>query len=193
MSDKYQKKYRIPSARLPGYDYGQNGAYFITICTKNRVHYFGEIIQSSGGIAETQNFASLQPTPIGTIVNEFWKKIPEHFPFIILDEYVVMPDHIHGILVINKEETHDNASQHPETGYTNKFGPQSGNISSVIRGYKAGVKSYATINEIEFAWQPRFHDHIIRDNDEMNRIRKYIIENPDNWLVEKNNQEGLYM
>ena len=215
MTDRYKEKYRMPSARLQGYDYGQNGACFITICTKNRIHFFGEIISSSGfetqdigsgfetqdigsGFEtqdigsgfETQDIASLQPTPIGIIANEYWQKIPEHFPFVILDEFVVMPDHVHGILIISKE-THDDASLQG-TGYVNTFGPQSGNISSVIRGYKAGVKSFATTNKIEFGWQPRFYDRIIRDADEMKRIRKYIIENPGNWFKDKNNKEDLY-
>ncbi|MGQ0737850.1 MAG: hypothetical protein ACT4OJ_02215 [Bacteroidota bacterium] len=73
MPEKFQGKYRIPSARLQGYDYGQNGAYFITICTKDRFHYFGEIIAASGGV-EAQNFASLQATPVGIIANEYWHK-----------------------------------------------------------------------------------------------------------------------
>jgi putative transposase len=198
MSEKYQNKYRIPSARLQGYDYGQNGAYFITICTKNRIHYFGEIISSfdseTQNIAfdsETQNIASLQGTSIGIIANEYWSKIQGHFPFVILDEFVVMPNHVHGILVISKE-THNDASLQ-EIGYANKFGPQSGNISSVIRGYKAALKSFATTNKIEFAWQSRFYDRIIRDEDEMKRIRKYIVENPDNWFRDSNNKEDLYM
>lgn len=186
MPDKFQNKYRIPSARLQGYDYGQNGAYFITICTKNRIHYFGEIMTAS---VETQDIASLRPTQIGAIANEYWQKISEHFPFVILDEFVVMPNHVHGILIISKE-TQDIASLQ---GFANKFGPQSGNISSVIRGYKAAVKSFATTNKIEFAWQPRFYDRIIRNEDEMKRIRKYIVENPDNWFRDSNNKEDLYM
>jgi REP element-mobilizing transposase RayT len=212
MPDKFQNKYRIPSAWLPGYDYGENGAYFITICTKNRIHYFGEIIDAvetqyfasqkthdNLPQEETQNVASLQPTPIGMIANGYCQKIPEHFPFVILDEFVVMPNHMHGILIINKQtqdssviETHNDASLQ-EIGYANKFGPQSGNISSVIRGYKAAVKSFATTNKIDFGWQSRFYDRIIRDYDELKRIRKYIAENPDNWQRDRNNKEDLYM
>ena len=227
LSEKYKNKYRIPSARLQGYDYGQNGAYFITICTKDRIHYFGDIISSTGcetknafgsetkniafgsetkniasgcetkNIAsgcETKNIASLRATPIGLIANEYWQKIPEHFPFIILDEFVVMPNHVHGIINISKP-SNDKAGLEIQNlpGYTNKFGSQSGNISSIIRGYKAGVKSFATINKIDFAWQPRFYDHIIRDDDEMKRIRKYILENTANWFRDRNNKEDLYM
>ncbi len=212
MSDKYQNKYRIPSARLQGYDYGQNGAYFITICTKNRGHYFGEIIDSvdtqhfasqkthDNLQQHTQNDVSLQATPIGAVANEYWQQIPEHFTFVILDEFVVMPNHVHGIIIISKLTDYDalgsktqNVASLQEIVYTNKFGPQSGNISSVIRGYKAAVKSFATTNKIEFAWQPRFYDRIIRDEDEMKRIRKYIVENPYNWFRDRNNKEDLYM
>ena len=202
MSDRFKEKYRIPSARLQGYDYGQNGAYFITICTKNRFHYFGEIetvemhhhTSESGAPKnvlslgrETQNIASLQPTPIGKIAIEYWQKIPQHFPFVILDEFQIMPNHIHGIIFIGKIETIKPG------GYKNKFGPQSGNLSSVLRGYKAGVKTFAITNKVEFEWQSRFHDHIIRNENELNGIRKYIIENPENWNRDRNNNEGLLM
>ena len=216
MSEKYKNKYRIPSARLQGYDYGQNGAYFITICTNERIHYFGDIISSpvsetqnitgfetqnpsvsetqNPSVSETQNIASLRATPIGMIANEYWQKIPEHFPFVILDEFVVMPNHVHGIINISKPMNDRGGSETGNvSGYTNKFGSQSGNISSIIRGYKAGVKSFATINKIDFAWQPRFHDHIIRDDDELKRIRKYIVENLSNWFRDRNNKEDLYM
>ncbi len=208
MPVKYKNKYRISSARLQGYDYGQNGAYFITICTNERIHYFGDIISSpvsetqnitgfetqNPSVSETQNIASLRATPIGIIANEYWQKIPEHFPFVILDEFVVMPNHVHGIINISKP-TIDKAGSEMQNvpDYTNKFGSQSGNISSIVRGYKAGVKSFATINKIDFAWQPRFHDHIIRDDDELKRIRKYIQENKSNWLRDRNNKEDLYM
>jgi REP element-mobilizing transposase RayT len=202
MPEKYQNKYRIPSSRLQGYDYGQNGAYFITICTKDKVHYFGQIISTpcsetqNIACSETQNIASLQPTRIGAIAITFWQKIPEHFAFVILDEFVVMPNHLHGSIIISKE-THNVEAQNfvplQQIGYANKFGPQSENISSVIRWYKAGVKSFGTTNKIDFVWQPRFYDHIIRDADEMKRIRTYIVNNPDNWFRDRNNKEDLYM
>ena len=242
MPDRF-KKYRIASARLQGYDYGQNGAYFVTICTKDRLQYFGNIVVGNvetqyfasppQNFAEAQNFApgnkethyyaSLRASQIGEIAIDFWKKIPEHFPFVVLDEFQIMPNHLHGIIIINKmlvENKSEPGMQNellletqnellpetqnellPETqiiaslheGYKNKFGPQSGNLSSILRGYKAGVKSFATTNNIEFGWQSRFHDHIIRDKNEMNRIRKYIIDNPDNWVKHRDNVEGLFM
>jgi REP element-mobilizing transposase RayT len=178
--EKFKNKYRIPSARLKNWDYGSPGFYFVTICTKNREWFFGDII------AENVNAtACLNPTPIGEIANQYWAEIPDHFPFVELDEYVVMPNHTHGILLINKPDY--------KVWNKNKLGPQSENLGSVIRGYKAGVKTFATTNQIKFGWQPRFHDRVIRSEGELNRIRKYIIDNPLKWSMDHQNKEGLLM
>ena len=102
MSKKYQNKYRIDSVRMKNYDYSQNGAYFITIVTKNRDHFFGGIV---GGV-ETPKLGvstnAMQLSKIGEIAQNYWNEIPRYFPFIRLDEMVVMPNHIHGILWIDK-------------------------------------------------------------------------------------------
>lgn len=92
-TDLYQNKYRIPSTRLKNWDYGANAAYFITICTKNRAHYFGEVTDGEMKLSE-----------IGKIANKFWAEIPEHFPFIELGAFIIMPNHTHGILILNKKE-----------------------------------------------------------------------------------------
>ena len=177
-NDKFKDKFRIPPARLLNWDYGSNGLYFITICTKGRNHYFGSIV-------ETQYLASLTKTEIGKIAEDNWKQIPKHFPFIELDEYVIMPNHVHGILLINKPEKND--------WVNNKFGIQSKNIASVIRGYKSSVKKYATMNKIDFSWQSRYYDRVIRNEKELHNIRKYINENPSKWNDDRNNPENLYM
>lgn len=88
---KYQNKYRIPSARLPHWDYGSNGAYFITICTAQRTHFFGTV---TNGI--------MQLNALGTLAQQYWQHIPQHFPYVQLHNFVVMPNHTHGILVIDK-------------------------------------------------------------------------------------------
>jgi REP element-mobilizing transposase RayT len=195
--NKFRNKYRILSARLPNWDYGWNGSYFITICTANRDCFFGEIMDEE-----------MQLLEIGEMANKFWLEIPEHFPFVKLDVHVVMPNHVHGIIVIDKTddgrngivelndgdndvrnvETQNFASlppppqQHTNKQYPkNKFGPQSQNLASIIRGYKTGVTKYARNNNIDFGWQSRFHDHIIRNNAEYQRIKNYIINNPKNW------------
>ena len=91
MQNKFQNKYRIPSSRLQTWDYGTNGAYFITICTQNREHFFG-IVQNG----------TVQLSQIGKIAEQLWIEIPNQFPFIELGNFVVMPNHVHGILIINK-------------------------------------------------------------------------------------------
>jgi REP element-mobilizing transposase RayT len=167
MNDKFHDRYRIPSARLKGWDYGRNGIYFITICTAGHQCYLGEITDGKMLLSE-----------MGKVVYQNWKLIPSHFPFTELADFVVMPNHIHGIIIVDKMDDGYDAAL-PEKG--NKFGPQSGNIPSIIRGFKASVKTYANLNHIWFEWQPRYHDHIIRNDESFLRISEYIIQNPCYW------------
>lgn len=95
--DKFKNKYRIPSARLQNWDYGTNGAYFITICTQNREHFFGEIVDGQ-----------MQLNELGQLAEKYWLEIPQHFPFIELGNFVVMPNHTHGILIIDKNANDSN-------------------------------------------------------------------------------------
>lgn len=169
VADKYQNKYRIETTRLRGYDYGAHGSYFVTICCKDRLHYFGEIDND----VDAGNIPYLHQTTIGRIASEYWIQIPRHYPFVELDEFVVMPNHIHGILFFNKPDKQD--------WVPNKFGVQSQNLAAVIRGYKSSVKRFANLNNIEFAWQNRFYDSIIRDANSLKRIQDYIIANPSKW------------
>lgn len=92
MSNKYLNKYRIPSARLQSWDYSNNGSYFITICTKNRNHYFEEIV-----------CGEMQLSEIGKLAYEFWMEIPNHFPSVELGNFLIMPNHMNGILIINSK------------------------------------------------------------------------------------------
>jgi REP element-mobilizing transposase RayT len=131
---------------------------------------------------ETDNYPSLRATQIGNIATEYWQQIPQHFPFVLLDEFIVMPNHFHGILIINKPlvETDNNLS--PQEWNPNQFGSQSQNLASIIRGYKASVKRFANLNNIPFEWQPKYWDRVIRDENELIIIRNYINLNPGNWL-----------
>jgi putative transposase len=183
MEDKFKNKYRISSTRLSTWDYGSHGSYFVTICTEKRVQYFGDIIQNENQ-SETQNAALLRPTEIGSIAIKNWLAIPEHFGFVELDEFTVMPNHVHGILFINKPDKID--------WEPNKFGVQSQNLGSVLRGYKASVKAFATTDGIEFGWQAKFHDRVIRNEQELRNIRQYIFNNPQQWLLNgDDNEESL--
>jgi REP element-mobilizing transposase RayT len=98
MTDKFKNRYRIPSARLSSWDYSSNGAYFITICTRNREHFFGEIIDAKMNLSE-----------IGVFANTCWINIQNHFPHFYLDEYIVMPNHVHGIVIIEKPYIDNNS------------------------------------------------------------------------------------
>ena len=181
---KYQNKFRNESSRLRSWDYGSDGGYFITICSAGREHYFGEIMDSN----------EMELSEIGKYVYKCWSDIPEHFPFVLLDAFIVMPDHLHGIIFINKNNVDGNmifvvgtqnfaSLQYPNTRVKpkNKFGPQSQNLASIIRGFKIGITKYARINKIDFCWEPRYYDHIIRNTAELERIRYYIMTNPKNW------------
>ncbi len=208
MAEKYQNKYRIPSARAPWWDYGWDAIYFVTICTSKRKHFFGEIVDCTDGVNK------VQLSKIGKIANECWMEIPIHFSFVKLDAFVVMPNHVHGILVIDNTstskpvsmpvETQDFASlpstatslMHMETQNfaslplkpphtLNKFGPQSKNLGSIIRGYKIGVTTRARLVDPDFSWQTRFHDHIIRDDRSYKVISEYIQNNPAKWWEDK--------
>ncbi|MCI0750901.1 MAG: hypothetical protein L0Y35_03615 [Flammeovirgaceae bacterium] len=178
---KFQNTYRIETARLQNWDYASHGLYFVTICTKNKERYFGEI---KNAVVETHNYASLQPTEIGNIAHFYWTEIPNHFPFVELDEFIIMPNHIHGILFFNKPDYR---------GWKlNSFGPQSQNLASAIRAYKSTVKRYANANQIDFEWQPRYYDHVIQTEESLHTIRNYIFDNPIKWFVETHNYASLH-
>ena len=192
----FANKYRIESVRLKGWDYSSNGAYYITICIKNRKCVFGKKTNEKMILSD-----------LGKTAENCWREIPRHFPFVKLDEFVIMPNHVHGIIVIEKpmicnvsaksgesNETHtaqqsdvSQQTREPNTPHepVSNFGPQSKNIASIIRGFKIGVTKYAVNNNIPFEWQGRYYDHIIRDENDLNRIRKYIIENPSKWKMDE--------
>ncbi len=189
MQNKFQNKYCIPSTRLQTWDYGTNGAYFITICTQNREHFFGTI----------QN-DNMQFSKIGKLAEQYWMEIPNHFSFIELGNFVVMPNHFHGILIINKidvptlsstefVETRHCLVSTTETNTTigqTRFQNQGKNtISSIVGSYKSIVTKMARQINTNFGWQSRFHDHIIRNSKSFYTIQNYIFENPMNWNKDK--------
>jgi len=290
-SKKYKNKYRIDSARLKNWDYRLSGAYFITICTADREHFFGDI---ENGEMKLSN--------LGVIADIFWHEIPARKPNAKLGEYVIMPNHMHGILILdqstnmvndpgdyysindgdvygdewdNENGTIDGGlldgnfnddflSDHglndgdltdndvilgndvsfvsfvetlhatflqmkptflqmkqtsirmkptsptdspgktspndtnqrtppPQTinepdeknEYMSQKSPKSNSVSTIIRSYKSAVTKHANRLGIKNGWQPRFHDHIIRNSGEYQRISNYIINNPQKWENDK--------
>ena len=182
---KFKNKYRIESARLKGYNYSSAGAYFITICTKNKECFFGDVVNKK-----------MEYSKIGEMANRFWLEIKNLHNFIVLDEWIVMPNHVHGILFIKND---DSNSTHPvvETyhWHVSTFGKMTKrSISIIINHYKGILKKWCNKNgHGNFNWQPRFHDRIIRDELELNNERQYILNNPANWEKDRNNKENLYM
>lgn len=173
----FKNKYRIASARLQTWDYGNCAAYFITICTANREHYFGEIENGKMLLSE-----------IGIITEDEWKKSVQIRPDMNLSigDFVVMPNHFHAIIGIGQNEYNKkNMGDVMESNGQNRFGPQSKNLASIIRGFKSAVTTYARKNNILFNWQPLYHDHIIRDESEYQRIANYIQNNIAQWEKDK--------
>jgi putative transposase len=167
-------QWRIESIRLKDWDYASPGMYFVTICTRDKNPYFGKIVDGKMILSE-----------IGLIAENYWREIPEHFPYTVLDEFIIMPDHIHGIIEITEsivETLHCNVSTEP-TNTMSKISPKPESLPTIIRSYKSICTK--TINKKQndnnFQWQSRYYDRVIRDPDELGRVREYIINNPINW------------
>jgi REP element-mobilizing transposase RayT len=147
----FNNKYRIPSARLQNWNYANEAMYFITICTKNKENYFGEIVNTNN-----DTNAILQPTEIGKIAQIEWYKSIEMRPDMNLEfgKFVVMPNHIHGIIMIGANKFNTSLERRDAmhgvstnaNEFKNKFTPQSKNLSSIIRGFKSAVTTYARKN-----------------------------------------------
>lgn len=145
--------------RLSGYDYSDDGLYFVTICTQERENLFGEVVDQK-----------MKLNDVGRMIENMWVKLPFKFPRLELEEYVVMPDHFHGIIIVNGRE--DPA-------------PTLGQIIAYFK-YQT-TKQYNSVGagssrpQIKKLWQRNYYEHIIRDEDDLDRIRYYIQQNPTNW------------
>lgn len=150
------------SIRFNGYDYSRSGAYFITICTHEREHLFGDIVNET-----------MELNIFGDIALSHWQQLEQHHSTIIMDELVVMPNHLHGIIILESSIDYKKS------------------ISEIIRGFKT-FSAKAINNERGVrgvpVWQRNYYDRIIRNELELDRVRQYIINNPRNWDADKNNQ-----
>ena len=229
-------KHHRRSTRLSGWDYAHPGWYYVTIVVKDREQHFGHVVHDS-----------VEHSPLGSIADAYWREIPQHHFGTELDEHIVMPNHVHGIVVINeKQDTDANSGDVnggdvdsrgatggnikgrniscgdvqlnvPTTGAVNpltlpaddpaqfngssisgndkgfankRLSPVRGSLSVIIRTFKAAVTTWARRNGYgEFAWQGQFHDHIIRNENELFRIREYILHNAINWSLDEKDLE----
>ena len=170
----------------PGNDYILPAWYHVTICTKGRVHYFGNIIIPLLGTPEPDlsngnlsiAAASMDLSETGRMAEKYWNEIPYHFPLVTLDTFQIMPNHIHGIIQIA------DASGPDISTLKKHLRPELGNI---INQFKR-ICSIKTLDRgLELSWQPRFHDQIISDDADLQRVRRYIRNNPRNWVHDKFN------
>jgi REP element-mobilizing transposase RayT len=164
------------SIRLSGYDYSQTNTYFVTICAVQRQCLFGDVRDGEVRLYEA-----------GQIVIEEWLKTARLKPYVRIDEFVVMPNHFHGILAVVKEN--EGTARRAPT--VREFGrPVAGSLSSIIGAFKSTVAR--RINSSKGTpgapvWQRNFYEHVIRDETSLNRIREYIINNPLSWELDQEN------
>jgi len=178
------------SIRLKHYNYSQAGAYFVTICTKDKEWLFGDVINMA-----------MQLNDMGTAARECWNAISQHCPNVVLDEFIVMPNHIHGIIILNVGAKNlsllQNDAKDISAGLNNGISNRAKDISplrgtsmtigSVIRGFKIGVTKWARNNAFAHTpWQRNYYERIIRNEPELFTIREYIINNPLNWEKDEN-------
>ena len=203
--EKFKGKYRIESNRLKGWDYSSDAMYFITLVTQGRECNLGEIVKSDGRPIE------MILSDFGQIVDSEWLKSFEIRNELYLDEYIVMPNHLHAIVVIEKTfdddsndtqglndtpvDTHGRASlpPPPPPSQTPSFYRLPKSISSFVGGFKSAINSkiddyidqhqlpIPKYNRNNHFFQPNYPDHIIRNDDEYQRIKNYIINNPKKW------------
>jgi len=170
----FKDKYRIESVRLPGYDYSQPGAYFITIVTHNRQCLFGNIVDGE-----------MIRNEFGELVKTEWSKTALIRPNIVIDAFVVMPNHLHGILIITGSESGNGTT-------IEQFGkPTKNSIPTIVRLFKSTTTKQ--INQLRQTpmqplWQRNYHEHVIRNDTELTRIRQYIINNPKKWEEDNMNK-----
>jgi len=218
--EKFKDKYRIHSNRMPGWDYARGGKYYVTICTRNRVCCFGDVVNGE-----------MKLNKMGEIAGKYWREIPMCFSKTYLDEYVVMPNHVHGIIVMKRlhwnnaterPECRDETSsrlinehicdfEHRDETWSRLYilenipenipknekmaaiSPKPGSLSVIIGGWKSKcTKEFKEMGHGGwFAWQPRFHDEIIRSDKRLQQIRAYIHNNPANWNTDDKNPKYI--
>ena len=173
MSSTYSKPPQRRSIRLKGYDYSQAGAYFLTVCTYRHTLLFGKVTNGQMALNE-----------LGTIAFDSWLSIAEKRSNLSLDNFVVMPNHVHGIIHIGETEPMDMGLVASLASTKTPGKLSSNSLGTIVGQFKGAVSKRAKTQSIPSAsriWQRNFYEHIIRDEDSLNRIRAYVLENPSRW------------
>jgi len=178
MEEFFKNKFRVASTRLEVWNYGWPGLYFVTICTKNRECCLGKI--NNGEVCMSQ---------IGEIVAEELFKTSKLRSCVKLDDFIIMPNHLHVIFAIEDKDFDAfgrDTAHHVST--ERKFGAaQPKSLSSIVASFKSAVTNHCHKNNLDFFWQSNFYEHIIRDEDDYARIKAYIANNTSNWSNDRNN------
>jgi len=157
--------------RLKNWDYSNNGIYYITICCHNKQKSFGEICD--GRITHSE---------IGQISSTFWQEIPQHFSHVKLDEFVVMPNHVHGILILDYSMS---GTQHDTALHSQFSRPIKNSVSVIVNQFKSSVTRWCNKEGYyNFKWQSRFYDTLLKNETALDNIREYIHNNPKNELYQ---------
>ena len=193
---KPNKKLGRKYTRLKNYNYAANGYYFVTICTHQKQRFFGDVVNGK-----------MQLSTVGKIAHQYWSEIPQHSKHTYLDEFVIMPNHVHGIIIIDNPDNRDRFIpnnnvpgrvvpwNNPTTvdgewdlsQTMSKLSPKSGTLSVIVRSYKSSVTRWCRqYGDDIFRWQSRFYEIIIREEKSLNNIRRYIINNPQKWTEDRN-------
>ena len=175
------KHYFRQSTRLKNYDYSKSGAYFVTITVDGEGEVFGKIVGSK-----------VRVNKAGEIIKRIWVNLPKHFASVQIDEFIVMPDHFHGIVFIEntKEGLMNQASTKEKSWILMK--DKKDTLGKIIRTFKAKATKLIRDDRFKnFKWHRNYHDHIVRNEKDLLIIRKYIRDNPLNWEFEKHNRNNL--
>jgi len=172
-------RHRRRSIRLRGYDYSQAGAYFVTIVTRNRECLFGEVVEDL-----------MRLNDAGRMVAQCWHELAAHFPHLELDEFVVMPNHVHGIITVGAQfiAPDDHGAINPGAINPGAMNRAPTGLGEIVRSFKAvATRRIRQAGVLAFAWQRNYYEHIIRDEASLNRIREYIANNPLQWALDREN------
>jgi REP-associated tyrosine transposase len=174
--------------RLPEYDYSTPGGYFVTIVTQHRLCLFGDALDDQP-----------MPNPAGAMIRRWWDELPAKFPSVDLDEFIVMPNHVHGVIILNAADDGEHSAAAVATDEGGHVGPplHQGNpsLSAVVQWFKTMTTNEYIhgVRELGWApfpgrlWQRNYYEHVVRSQRDLDAIRKYIQENPGFWPQDEEN------
>jgi putative transposase len=171
---------RRRSIRLRAYDYSSAGAYFVTICTKHRECFFGEIVDET-----------MRPSEAGKIIQQVWDRLPERFASIDLDISVVTPNHVHGIIVLTDSSDVGAGLALPRSRGAASGAPTLGDVIRTFKSVSAIKVNRVLARTGQPLWQRSYYEHIIRNETGLARIREYIASNPQNSTIDQENPANL--